>query len=108
LFGGAGVGKTVLIQELINNIAKAYAGLSVFPGVGESISEGKYFLREMIKAGIVDYGPEFMKSLHAGGWDLSKVDSEKLKDSKATFVFCQMNEPPGPRARVALSGLSVA
>jgi F-type H+/Na+-transporting ATPase subunit beta len=108
LFGGAGVGKTVLIQELINNIAKAYAGLSVFAGVGERTREGNDLLREMIEAGIVDYGEEFMKSLHAGGWDLSKVDHEKLKDSKATFVFGQMNEPPGARARVALSGLTVA
>ncbi|MBL7840367.1 MAG: F0F1 ATP synthase subunit beta [Cyclobacteriaceae bacterium] len=108
LFGGAGVGKTVLIQELINNIAKAYSGLSVFAGVGERTREGNDLLREMIEAGIVDYGPEFMKSLHAGGWDLSKVDLEKLKDSKATFVFGQMNEPPGARARVALSGLTVA
>ncbi len=108
LFGGAGVGKTVLIQELINNIAKAYAGLSVFAGVGERTREGNDLLREMIEAGIVDYGPEFMKSLHEGGWDLSKVSAEKLKDSKATFVFGQMNEPPGARARVALSGLTVA
>ncbi len=108
LFGGAGVGKTVLIQELINNIAKAYAGLSVFAGVGERTREGNDLLREMIEAGIVDYGPEFIKSLHAGGWDLSKVDHNKLKDSKATFVFGQMNEPPGARARVALSGLTVA
>src|SRR6201990_73765 len=108
LFGGAGVGKTVLIQELINNIAKAYAGLSVFAGVGERTREGNDLLREMIEAGIVDYGPEFMKSLHEGGWDLSKVDQEKLKDSKATFVFGQMNEPPGARARVALSGLTIA
>src|SRR6187551_2480388 len=108
LFGGAGVGKTVLIQELINNIAKAYAGLSVFAGVGERTREGNDLLREMIEAGIVDYGEEFMHSLHEGGWDLSKVDQEKLKDSKATFVFGQMNEPPGARARVALSGLSVA
>ena len=108
LFGGAGVGKTVLIQELINNIAKAYSGLSVFAGVGERTREGNDLLREMIEAGIVDYGPEFMKSLHAGGWDLSKVDEQRLKESKATFVFGQMNEPPGARARVALSGLTVA
>jgi F-type H+-transporting ATPase subunit beta len=108
LFGGAGVGKTVLIQELINNIAKAYSGLSVFAGVGERTREGNDLLREMIEAGIVDYGEEFMKSLHAGGWDLSKVDEKKLTDSKATFVFGQMNEPPGARARVALSGLTVA
>jgi F-type H+/Na+-transporting ATPase subunit beta len=108
LFGGAGVGKTVLIQELINNIAKAYAGLSVFAGVGERTREGNDLLREMIEAGIVNYGEDFIKSLHAGGWDLSTVSKEKLKDSKATFVFGQMNEPPGARARVALSGLTVA
>ena len=108
LFGGAGVGKTVLIKELINNIAKAYSGLSVFAGVGERTREGNDLLREMIEAGIVDYGPEFNKSMHAGGWDLSKVDHARLKESKATFVFGQMNEPPGARARVALSGLTVA
>jgi F-type H+/Na+-transporting ATPase subunit beta len=108
LFGGAGVGKTVLIQELINNIAKAYSGLSVFAGVGERTREGNDLLREMIEAGIVTYGDEFLESLHHGGWDLSKVNQEKLKDSKATFVFGQMNEPPGARARVALSGLTVA
>lgn len=108
LFGGAGVGKTVLIQELINNIAKGHGGLSVFAGVGERTREGNDLLREMIEAGIVDYGPEFKESMEAGGWDLSKVDKDKLKDSKATFVFGQMNEPPGARARVALSGLTVA
>ena len=108
LFGGAGVGKTVLIQELINNIAKGHGGLSVFAGVGERTREGNDLLREMIEANIVDYGPEFKESMEAGGWDLSKVDREKLKDSKATFVFGQMNEPPGARARVALSGLTVA
>ncbi|MCC9166061.1 F0F1 ATP synthase subunit beta [Pontibacter harenae] len=108
LFGGAGVGKTVLIQELINNIAKAYAGLSVFAGVGERTREGNDLLREMIEAGIVRYGDAFMESLEHGGWDLSKVDQEALKDSKATFVFGQMNEPPGARARVALSGLTLA
>ena len=108
LFGGAGVGKTVLIQELINNIAKAYSGLSVFAGVGERTREGNDLLREMIEAGIVDYGEDFKKSMEQGGWDLSKVDKTKLKDSKATFVFGQMNEPPGARARVALSGLTIA
>jgi F-type H+/Na+-transporting ATPase subunit beta len=108
LFGGAGVGKTVLIQELINNIAKAYSGLSVFAGVGERTREGNDLLREMIEAGIVNYGEDFLHSLEQGGWDLSKVSKEKLKDSKATFVFGQMNEPPGARARVALSGLTVA
>ncbi|MCL4158982.1 UNVERIFIED_CONTAM: hypothetical protein GTU68_005958 [Idotea baltica] len=81
LFGGAGVGKTVLIQELINNIAKGHGGLSVFAGVGERTREGNDLLREMIESGIVTY---------------------------ATFVFGQMNEPPGARARVALSGLTIA
>ena len=108
LFGGAGVGKTVLIQELINNIAKGHGGLSVFAGVGERTREGNDLLREMIEAGIIDYGDDFRHSMEEGGWDLSKIDKEKLKDSKATFVFGQMNEPPGARARVALSGLTVA
>ena len=108
LFGGAGVGKTVLIQELINNIAKAYAGLSVFAGVGERTREGNDLMREMIEAGIVKYGDKFIHSMEEGGWDLASVDMEGLKDSKATFVFGQMNEPPGARARVALSGLTIA
>ncbi len=108
LFGGAGVGKTVLIQELINNIAKGYEGISVFAGVGERTREGNDLLREMIEANIITYGEEFKHSMEEGGWDLSKVDKEVLKDSKATFVFGQMNEPPGARARVALSGLSIA
>ncbi len=108
LFGGAGVGKTVLIQELINNIAKAYSGLSVFAGVGERTREGNDLLREMIEAGIIKYGDDFIHSMEEGGWDLSRVNIEELKDSKATFVFGQMNEPPGARARVALSGLTVA
>ncbi|GAB2782572.1 F0F1 ATP synthase subunit beta [Rhabdobacter roseus] len=108
LFGGAGVGKTVLIQELINNIAKAYAGLSVFAGVGERTREGNDLLREMIEAGIIKYGDDFKHSMEEGGWDLDKVDYEQLKNSQATFVFGQMNEPPGARARVALSGLTMA
>ena len=108
LFGGAGVGKTVLIQELINNIAKAYSGLSVFAGVGERTREGNDLLREMLESGIITYGEDFMHDMEKGGWDLSKIDKEKLKDSKATFVFGQMNEPPGARARVALSGLTLA
>jgi F-type H+-transporting ATPase subunit beta len=108
LFGGAGVGKTVLIQELINNIAKAYSGLSVFAGVGERTREGNDLLREMLESGIIKYGDAFMHSMEEGGWDLSKVDNNALKDSKATFVFGQMNEPPGARARVALSGLTIA
>jgi F-type H+-transporting ATPase subunit beta len=108
LFGGAGVGKTVLIQELINNIAKGYDGISVFAGVGERTREGNDLLREMLEAGIINYGEDFMHSMEEGGWDLSKVDQEALKKSKATFVFGQMNEPPGARARVALSGLTIA
>jgi F-type H+-transporting ATPase subunit beta len=108
LFGGAGVGKTVLIQELINNIAKGYDGISVFAGVGERTREGNDLMREMLEAGIIKYGEGFMESMENGGWDLSKVDLEGLKESKATFVFGQMNEPPGARARVALSGLTVA
>jgi F-type H+-transporting ATPase subunit beta len=108
LFGGAGVGKTVLIQELINNIAKGYSGYSVFAGVGERTREGNDLLREMIESGIVQYGEEFKHSMEAGGWDLSKVDYNALANSQATFVFGQMNEPPGARARVALSGLTLA
>ena len=108
LFGGAGVGKTVLIQELINNIALAHSGLSVFAGVGERTREGNDLLREMIEADIVDYGEEFKESMEKGSWDLSKVDQEKLKNSKLAMVFGQMNEPPGARARVALSGLTIA
>ena len=108
LFGGAGVGKTVLIQELINNIAKGYDGMSVFAGVGERTREGNDLLREMIEAGIVKYGDDFKHSMEEGGWDLTKVDKELLKNSQATFVFGQMNEPPGARARVALSGLTFA
>ena len=108
LFGGAGVGKTVLIQELINNIAKGHGGLSVFAGVGERTREGNDLLREMLESGIIKYGEDFMHSMEDGGWDLSKVDKAGMKDSKATFVFGQMNEPPGARARVALSGLTIA
>ena len=95
LFGGAGVGKTVLIQELINNIAKSHGGLSVFAGVGERTREGNDLLREMLESGIIKYGDEFEKSMEEGGWDLSKVDMPGLKESKLTFVFGQMNEPPG-------------
>ncbi|MBE2187748.1 MAG: F0F1 ATP synthase subunit beta [Rhodothermales bacterium] len=108
LFGGAGVGKTVLIQELINNIAKAHDGMSVFAGVGERTREGNDLLREMLESGIIKYGEAFKHSMEEGGWDTSKVDMEGLKESQATFVFGQMNEPPGARARVALSGLTVA
>lgn len=108
LLGGAGVGKTVLIQELINNIAKAYSGLSVFAGVGERTREGNDLLREMLESRVMSYGEEFYKSMEEGGWDLSKVDYKAVENSKVSMVFGQMNEPPGARARVALSGLTVA
>jgi len=108
LFGGAGVGKTVIIMELINNIAKQYTGLSVFAGVGERTREGNDLLREMIESGVIKYGDAFIKSMEEGSWDLSKVDPEELKKSQATLTFGQMNEPPGARARVALSGLTIA
>ena len=108
LFGGAGVGKTVLIMELINNIAKAHAGLSVFAGVGERTREGNDLLREMIESGVIRYGKAFEEDMENGGWDLSKVDTTELAKSQATLVFGQMNEPPGSRARVALSGLTIA
>ena len=108
LFGGAGVGKTVLIMELINNIAKGYGGYSVFAGVGERTREGNDLLREMLESNVINYGEEFKKSMEAGDWDLTKVDPKALEESKITLVFGQMNEPPGARASVALSGLTVA
>jgi F-type H+-transporting ATPase subunit beta len=108
LFGGAGVGKTVIIMELINNIAKQYSGLSVFAGVGERTREGNDLLREMIESGVIKYGDEFVESMEKGGWDLAKVDNNELLKSQATLTFGQMNEPPGARARVALSGLTIA
>ena len=108
LFGGAGVGKTVLIMELINNIAKGHSGLSVFAGVGERTREGNDLLREMIESGVIKYGDAFKHSMEEGGWDLTKVDTKQLSESQATLVFGQMNEPPGSRARVALSGLTLA
>lgn len=88
LFGGAGVGKTVLIMELINNVAKAHSGYSVFAGVGERTREGNDLYHEMIDSGVIDV--------------------ENLKNSKVALVYGQMNEPPGARARVALTGLSQA
>ncbi len=108
LFGGAGVGKTVLIQELINNIAKGHDGFSVFTGVGERTREGNDLLREMIESGVIKYGKKFEEGMEKGEWNLSDVDSESLKNSQCTLVFGQMNEPPGARLRVALSGLTVA
>jgi F-type H+-transporting ATPase subunit beta len=89
LFGGAGVGKTVLIMELINNVAKGHGGFSVFAGVGERTREGNDLYREMIESGVIKTG-------------------DKASESKCTLVYGQMNEPPGARARVALTGLTVA
>ena len=108
LFGGAGVGKTVLIKELINNIAKKHNGFSVFAGVGERTREGNDLLREMIESGVIKYGDEFLKSMEAGHWDLSKVDMDEVEKSQVAMVFGQMNEPPGARSSVALSGLTLA
>ena len=88
LFGGAGVGKTVLIMELINNIAKVHSGFSVFAGVGERTREGNDLYHEMIESGV--------------------INPEKLEDSKVALVYGQMNEPPGARARVGLTGLTLA
>ncbi len=108
LFGGAGVGKTVLIMELINNIANGYSGYSVFAGVGERTREGNDLIREMIESGVIKYGEKFREAMEEGKWDLSLVDPEELKKSQATLVYGQMNEPPGARSSVALSGLTVA
>ncbi|MBP9998705.1 MAG: F0F1 ATP synthase subunit beta [Bacteroidales bacterium] len=108
LFGGAGVGKTVLIKELINNIAKKHNGFSVFAGVGERTREGNDLLREMIESGVIKYGEEFGKAMEEGRWDLSKVDMKELEKSQVAMVFGQMNEPPGARSSVALSGLTLA
>ena len=108
LFGGAGVGKTVLIMELINNIAKGHNGYSVFAGVGERTREGNDLIRDMIESGVIRYGDKFRKAMEEGKWDLSLVDPEELRQSQATLVYGQMNEPPGARASVALSGLTVA
>ena len=108
LFGGAGVGKTVLIMELINNIAKGHNGFSVFTGVGERTREGNDLLREMIESGVIKYGDKFKEGMEKGEWNLQDVDMSEVNNSQATLVFGQMNEPPGARLRVALSGLTVA
>ena len=108
LFGGAGVGKTVLIMELINNIAKGHNGFSVFTGVGERTREGNDLLREMIESGVMKYGKKFEEGMEKGEWNLADVDMKEVNNSQATLVFGQMNEPPGARLRVALSGLTVA
>ena len=108
LFGGAGVGKTVLIMELINNIAKGHDGYSVFTGVGEHTREGNDLLREMIESGVIKYGKKFQEGMEKGEWNVKDVDMTELQNSQSTLVFGQMNEPPGARLRVALSGLTVA
>ena len=108
LFGGAGVGKTVLIMELINNIAKGHNGFSVFTGVGERTRECNDLLREMIESGVMKYGDKFKEGMEKGEWNLADVNMTDVNNSQATLVFGQMNEPPGARLRVALSGLTVA
>ena len=108
LFGGAVVGKTVLIMELINNIAKGHNGFSVFTGVGERTREGNDLLREMIESGVIKYGEKFQEGMEKGEWNLHDVDMNEVAKSQSTLVFGQMNEPPGARLRVALSGLTVA
>lgn len=95
-------------MELINNIAKGHNGYSVFTGVGERTREGNDLLREMIESNVINYGETFLKEMEKGNWDVKTVDMEKVNQSQATLVFGQMNEPPGARLRVALSGLTVA
>jgi F-type H+-transporting ATPase subunit beta len=109
LFGGAGVGKTVIVMELINNIAKARSGFSVFAGVGERTREGNDLLREMVESEVIQFGEAFNKNFkETGQFDLSKVDKNALGKSKVALIYGQMTEPPGARLRVALSGLTVA
>ncbi|MBC7930661.1 MAG: F0F1 ATP synthase subunit beta, partial [Rubrivivax sp.] len=109
LFGGAGVGKTVLIQELIHNVAMKHSGFSVFAGVGERTREGNDLLREFVESHVIQYGEEFNKHFHdTGEFDMTKVNMETIGQSKVALVYGQMTEPPGARLRVALSGLTVA
>src|SRR5215212_3449335 len=109
LFGGAGVGKTVLIMELINNVAKGREGFSVFADVGERTREGNDLLREMVESKVITYGDKFTHNMEeTGAFDLTKVSMEAIKGSKVSLVYGQMTEPPGARLRVALSGLTVA
>jgi F-type H+-transporting ATPase subunit beta len=109
LFGGAGVGKTVIVMELINNIAKARSGFSVFAGVGERTREGNDLLREMVESEVIQFGETFNKHLReTGKFDLTKVDMSTIGKSKVALIYGQMTEPPGARLRVALSGLTVA
>src|SRR2546423_1748264 len=109
LFGGAGVGKTVLIMEMINNIAKAHSGFSVFAGVGERTREGNDLLREMVESKVINFGEEFYKNVEeTGDFDMTKVDMKAIEESKVALIYGQMTEPPGARLRVALSGMTVA
>ena len=109
LFGGAGVGKTVLIMELINNVAMGHGGFSVFAGVGERTREGNDLLREMVESKVIDFGEKFMKNWEeTGAFDVSKVDKKALANSKVALIYGQMTEPPGARLRVGLTGLTVA
>ncbi len=109
LFGGAGVGKTVLIMELINNVAMKHGGLSVFAGVGERTREGNDLLRDMVEAKVIDFGESFYKNWReTGRFDVTKVDHKALANSKVALIYGQMTEPPGARLRVGLTGLTVA
>ncbi len=109
LFGGAGVGKTVLIMELINNVAMKHSGFSVFAGVGERTREGNDLLREMVESKVIDFGESFYTAYEeTGNFDMTKVDMNAIGNSKVALVYGQMTEPPGARLRVALSGLTVA
>src|SRR5436305_10638352 len=109
LFGGAGVGKTVIVMELINNIAKARSGFSVFAGVGERTREGNDLLREMVESKVIDFGEPFYHNMEeTGAFDMTKVDMKAIEKSKVALIYGQMTEPPGARLRVALSGLTVA
>src|ERR687885_816468 len=109
LFGGAGVGKTVLIMELINNVAMKHSGFSVFAGVGERTREGNDLLREMVESRVINFGESFYQHWEESGeFDMTKVDMNAIGESKVALVYGQMTEPPGARLRVALSGLTVA
>jgi F-type H+-transporting ATPase subunit beta len=109
LFGGAGVGKTVLIQELINNVAMKHGGFSVFGGVGERTREGNDLIREFVESKVVNFGKSFYKHLEdTGEFDLNYVDMNAIKESKVALVYGQMTEPPGARLRVGLTALTVA
>ena len=109
LFGGAGVGKTVLIMELINNVAMKHSGFSVFAGVGERTREGNDLLREMVESKVINFGESFYHHWEeTGEFDMTKVDMNAIGESKVALVYGQMTEPPGARLRVALSGLTVA